>query len=61
MMDTPSTKTEVELKLLRHILLGEVRQNTKRIFFEGIHILGINGIAPNQCWSCPLCSGTAPG
>jgi hypothetical protein len=57
MMDTPSTKTEVALKLWRHILLGEVCQNTKGIFFEGIHKLGFNGIAPNQYWSCPLWSG----
>ncbi len=28
----------------------------------GIHKLWINGVAPNQqYWSCPLCSGTAPG
>jgi hypothetical protein len=49
------------LKLWRHILPSEVRQNTKGKKLAGIHKLWINGIARNQYCSCPLCSGTAPG
>lgn len=40
MVDTRSTKTEVALKLSRHILLGEVRENnTKGKKLAGIHKL----------------------